>query len=278
MSAAIAEAVASGVLPGRVWFYSNYHCNLACSYCLTESAPDAARRELAPERIVDLARQAADLGFTEFGVTGGEPFLLPEMAALLAELAALRPTVVLSNGTVFGPARLERLRPLAGLPVTVQISLDAPTAQLNDELRGPDNFARVVEAIPKLLELGLRVRVATTVEPDRLDEAQHAELCALHRSLGVSDDDHLVRPIIRRGRADASGMGFRFAHHQIPAELTISADGAFWSPFGPTVRDGLVETDLLITRTIAPLERPASALAGLVGALPEGNDANIGIR
>lgn len=278
MSVAIAEAVASGVLPGRVWFYSNYHCNLACSYCLTESAPDAARRELAPERIVDLARQAAALGFTEFGVTGGEPFLLPEMAAMLAELAALRPTVVLSNGTVFGPARLERLRPLAGLPVTVQISLDAPTAQLNDELRGPDNFARVVEAIPKLLEIGLRVRVATTVEPDRLDEAQHAELCALHRSLGVSDDDHLVRPIIRRGRADASGMGVRFAHHQIPAELTISADGAFWSPFGPTVRDGQVETDLLITRTIDPLERPATALAGLVGALPEGNDANIGIR
>ena len=38
---AIAEAVAAGVLPGRVWMYSNYHCNLACAYCLTESAPDS---------------------------------------------------------------------------------------------------------------------------------------------------------------------------------------------------------------------------------------------
>jgi MoaA/NifB/PqqE/SkfB family radical SAM enzyme len=278
MNSAVAEAVQSGVFPGRVWFYSNYHCNLACSYCLTESSPEAARRELHPQRIIELAGQAAALGFTDFGITGGEPFLLPEMPALLAELAALRPTVVLSNGTVFGPVRLERLRPLAGLPVTVQISLDAPTALLNDELRGPDNFARVVEAIPKLLALGLRVRVATTVEPDRLDERQHAELCALHRRLGVSDDDHLVRPVIRRGRADATEMGVRFAHHQIPAELTISADGAFWSPFGPTIQNGTVDTDLLITRTIDPLERPATALAGLVGALPEGNDASIGIR
>lgn len=278
MNATIADAIGTGALPGRVWFYSNYHCNLACRYCLTESAPEAARRELHPARIRTLALQAAALGFTEFGVTGGEPFLLPEMPALLVALAELRPTVALSNGTVFGPARLEKLRPLAGLPITIQISLDAPTAQLNDELRGPENFAHVIEAIPKLIELGLRVRVATTVEPDRLDHEQHAALCALHRSLGVSDDDHLVRPVIRRGRAVGTHMGVHFEHHQIPAELTISADGAFWSPFGPTVLNGTVATDLLITRTIEPLERPAALLAGLVGALPDGNDANIGIR
>lgn len=35
----IADAVRDGTLPGRVWLYSNYHCNLACSYCLTESSP-----------------------------------------------------------------------------------------------------------------------------------------------------------------------------------------------------------------------------------------------
>ncbi len=278
MSTAIADAIRAGILPGRVWFYSNYHCNLACRYCLTESAPDVPRRELDPARILDLARQAADLGFTDFGVTGGEPFLLPELPDLLVALAELRPTVVLSNGTVFGPARLERLRALVGLPITIQISLDAPTAQLNDELRGPENFTRVIVAIPKLIELGLHVRVASTMEADRLDTEQHAALCALHRSLGVSDDDHLVRPVIRRGRAEGTDIGVRFAHHQIPAELTITTDGAFWSPFGPTVRNGTVATDLLITRTIEPLERPAAALAGLVGALPDGNDANIGIR
>ena len=32
---AIAEAVAEGRLPGRVWLYANYHCNLVCTYCLT---------------------------------------------------------------------------------------------------------------------------------------------------------------------------------------------------------------------------------------------------
>lgn len=275
---AVAEAIAEGRMPGRLWFYTNFHCNLACTYCLTESAPAAARRELGAARILDLAEQAVELGFTDFGITGGEPFLLPDLPDLLVELGALRPTVALSNGTVFGPERLARLAPLAGLPVAIQVSIDAPTPELNDELRGEENLATVLETVPRLVEMGIRVRVATTVEPDRLTPEEHEELCRLVRSLGVADEDHLIRPVIRRGRAADEDLGVAFEHHQIPAELTVSVDGAFWSPFGPTVRGGRVATDLLITRTIEPLERPAAALAGLVGQLPEGNDANIGIR
>ena len=40
----VADAIAAGVMPGQVWMYSNYHCNLACAYCLTESSPHAERR------------------------------------------------------------------------------------------------------------------------------------------------------------------------------------------------------------------------------------------
>jgi MoaA/NifB/PqqE/SkfB family radical SAM enzyme len=278
MSGPIATAIAEGRLPGRVWFYTNYHCNLACAYCLTESAPRSERRELPLAQIADLARQATALGFDSFGVTGGEPFLLAGLPGLLLEMAELGDTVALTNGTVFGQDRLRRLRPLAGTRVAIQISLDAPSAELNDELRGQDNFAAVVDLVPRLVDMGIRVRIATTVEPDRLDVEQHAALCALHRRLGVPDDDHLVRPVIRRGRARTAGLGDQIDHLRIPAELTITADGAFWSPFGPTVVDGTVETDLLITRTIDPIERPARALAALVGSLPDGYDAQIGIR
>ncbi|MDH4144449.1 MAG: radical SAM protein [Acidimicrobiia bacterium] len=274
----VAEAVAAGQLPGRVWFYSNYHCNLECTYCLTESAPGSVRRALDPDQVLRLAREAAELGFTDLGVTGGEPFLLPYLVDLLVDMSEILPTVVLSNGTVFGERRLERVRELAGRRVEVQISLDAPEADLNDELRGPENFAKVADVVPRLVADGVKVRIATTVEPDRLDEAQHARLCELHRSWGVSDDDHLVRPVISRGRARTAEMGTVFDHHQIPAELTVTVDGAFWSPFGPTMRDGRVDTDLLLTRTVEPLAVPAAALERLVAGRPPGDDAGIGIR
>ncbi len=275
---AIADAIAAGTLPGRVWFYSNYHCNLACTYCLTESAPSSKRRMLAPATIRRLATEAKELGFTDLGITGGEPFMVADLPDLLVELGQILPTVVLSNATLFTDQRIARLAPLADLPVAIQISLDAPDPQRNDELRGPENFAKVAESVPKLVQAGIRVRIATTVDGERLDEADHARLCELHRSWGVPDDDHLVRPIISRGRALDNDMGVVFDHSQIPAELTISADGAFWSPFGPTVRGGRLDTDLLVTRTIEPLSRPAESLLALVGGLPEGADANIGIR
>ena len=42
----VAEAIEAGVLGDRLWFYANYHCNLECSYCLTESGPNVPRRLL----------------------------------------------------------------------------------------------------------------------------------------------------------------------------------------------------------------------------------------
>ena len=156
-------------LPGRVWLYANYHCNLACTYCLTDSAPSSPRRTLPADRMVAVARQAAELGFTALGVTGGEPFLRPDMPATLARLAEFLPTVVLSNATLFGGNRIERLRPLVGSRVAVQVSLDSADAGPNDVLRAGGNHATVVETIPRLVALGVTVRVATTVDPARPD-------------------------------------------------------------------------------------------------------------
>lgn len=272
----VAEAVAAGTLPGRVWFYSNYHCNIQCTYCLTESGPKVSRRELAREQLVETAREARELGFTDLGVTGGETFLQPWLPEALAEMAASLPVVVLTNGTLFGRRLLARVEPLAELPVALQISLDRPDPDANDEMRAPDNFRKVVTAIPELVRRGIRVRIATTVES--MADAELDRLCALHRELGVPDDDHIIRPIIKRGRAADHGLGVLATQPDLPAELTVTADGAFWSPFGPTVRAGVLDTDLLITRTTRPLSVPAEALLRLVEGRPQGEDSTLNIR
>jgi MoaA/NifB/PqqE/SkfB family radical SAM enzyme len=142
------------VLGGRLWLYTNYHCNLTCTYCLTDSGPRVPRRELPLAALPEIAAEARALGFTALGVTGGEPFLLPGLPEALAETAAVLPTLVLSNGTLFTPALLARLAPLAELDLRVQISLDSAEPAENDEMRGPRNFARVVEAVPRITWCG----------------------------------------------------------------------------------------------------------------------------
>jgi MoaA/NifB/PqqE/SkfB family radical SAM enzyme len=256
--------------------YANYHCNIECTYCLTESGPKVPRRELGREAMLDVARQAADLGFTDLGVTGGEIFLVPDMPDLLAEMSQYLPIIALTNATLFQRRLLDRIEVLADKPVSLQISLDRPDADVNDEMRAPDNFAKVVAAIPALVERGVKVRIATTVES--IEDAELDRLCALHRGLGVPDSDHVIRPIISRGRAIDGGLGVQATQNDLPAELTITADGAFWSPFGPTVRGGRLDTDLLITRTTRPLAVPAQALLRLVEGRPRGADSALSIR
>lgn len=273
---AIAEAVAEGRLPGRVWMYSNYHCNLACTYCLTDSAPTSPRRALTGDAMRTVAAQAAELGFTQLGVTGGEPFLAPGIVDTVAAMADHLPTLVLSNGTLFGDAQIRRLEPWKRRDVGIQISLDSADPDVNDAARGPENFAKVVEAIPRLVDAGIRVRIATTAT--EIDPETLGRLCELHRGLGVSDDDHIVRPIVSRGRGLDVSDGVPVEVTDLPPDLTITADGAFWSPFGPTVRNGRLDTDLLITRTTDPLRTPAEALLGLVDGQPPGRDTTLNIR
>ena len=254
----VGEAVATGVIGERLWFYTNYHCNLACRYCLTSSAPTVARRELDAGVMASLASEAAELGFRSIGVTGGEPFVRADMPLVLTRLAERLPVVVLTNGTLFTERFVQHLRPLASLSIALQISVDSADPRRNDALRGEGTHARVLAGIHRLQTLGIRVRLGTTT--DGSDREDLARLCELHRTLGIADEDHIVRPIIRRGRADTAGLGILAQLEDVPAELTIMSEGAFWSPASPTVTNGRLDVSELLTRTIRPLRVPADAM------------------
>ncbi len=270
-------AVAEARVGDRLWLYATYHCNLACVYCLTESSPRiAARRELPAETLLRAAREGRELGFRSVGVTGGEVFMLRDFPETLVELSGILPTIALTNGMLFTERLLARLEPLAELDAALQISLDTADPAHNDRLRGPGNFTAVVDALERLRDRGITVRIATTVEDQTEDEL--ADLCELHRALGIPDEDHIVRPVVRRGRADVEGLGVDPEANEILPELTLTADGAFLNPFGPTVRHGRTDLDLLVGRQILPLEVPLSSFLRAVADLPTGDDVVRNIR
>jgi MoaA/NifB/PqqE/SkfB family radical SAM enzyme len=274
---AVDAAVADGRMGDRLWLYTTYHCNLRCSYCLTESSPRMRdRRELGGEAMLAAVRGAAELGFRRVGVTGGELFMLPWIPEVLTELAGALPTTALTNGTLLTDRVLHRLSPLAGNPgFALQLSLDSAHPVRNDDLRGPRNFTRVCAAVPRLRERGIRVRIATTVEHQTADEL--ARLCDLHRSWGIADDDHVVRPVVRRGRAATRGMGVEPRPDEILPELTITSEGAFLDPFAPTVRRGVTDLDRLVSRKTAPLIAAAAAFMEVVAGRA-GTDVERNIR
>ena len=48
-----------GLLP-RLWIYTNYDCNLSCSYCVAESYVGAQRKGLALEQVKEAMKGASD--------------------------------------------------------------------------------------------------------------------------------------------------------------------------------------------------------------------------
>lgn len=273
----VAQAIAGGRLSGRLWIVSNLDCNLACAFCLTASSPLADRRAMTADEMLRVAREGRDLGFAALGVTGGEPLLLPWVPEAVAEMAGLLPTVLLTNGTLLRGRRLEEaLRAWAGLPIAVQLSLDHPDPATNDAGRGPGSHASVVHAARELALHGIRVRIATTAAG--LPPEEWEALRRLARDLGVAEADHLLRPIARRGRAAGLGSAIAPGLHNVPAELAITRDGAFWSTFGTTVRDGRLDTDLLLTRRTAPLSLPVRAMLDVAAGRPPRGKTAQGFR
>ena len=224
----------------RLWLYTNFDCNLCCDYCCVRSSPKAPRRALGIERVRRIAREAAELGVSEIFVTGGEPFMLPEIGEILAVCAAAAPTTVLTNGMLFAGRRLEMLRSLPRERVKLQISLDSPTPERHDSHRGKGTWARTREGIERARAEGFRVRLAATVSTD----AEAEEFRRFLDAHDVSEEDRVIRRIALRGFAT---QGIALAKADLVPEVTITAEGVFWHPVGAE------DNDLLVSREIFPL-------------------------
>jgi pyruvate-formate lyase-activating enzyme/TusA-related sulfurtransferase len=231
----------------RLWLYTNFDCNLSCDYCCVRSSPKAPRRALGLERVRRIAIEAAELGVGEIFVTGGEPFMLPDIGEIIAACAAAAPTTVLTNGMLFAGSRLATLRTLPRERVTFQISLDSPTPERHDERRGKGTWARAWKGIEQAGAEGFRVRLAATVSTD----AEADEFRRFLDAHDISEEDRVIRRIALRGFA---AQGIALARADLVPEVTITAEGVFWHPVGAE------DDDLLVSRHIFPLVESFAAV------------------
>jgi uncharacterized radical SAM superfamily Fe-S cluster-containing enzyme len=231
----------------RLWLYTNFDCNLHCDYCCVRSSPKAPRRELGLARVQRIAGEAAALGVGEFFLTGGEPFLLPDIAEILIACTAVAPTTVLTNGALLVGRRFEALRSARNDRLTLQISLDSPTPELHDLHRGKGTWERALKAIDVARAEGFRVRLAATVASD--DQAEEFERFLDARRIG--ENDRVIRRIVLRGFAI---KGVALARADLVPEVTITADGVYWHPVGAD------DPDLLVTPNIFPLAEAFAAV------------------
>ena len=239
-----AEVDLPPALQWKLWIYTNYDCNLRCSYCVAKSSPNAPRRAIGLANVQRLVDEAAARGFDHVFFTGGEPFLLNDIYDMLAYASARVKTTVLTNAMLLRGERLDKLCAIAheaGDNLIVQVSLDGGRPDDHDAYRGPGTWEKTVEGIQLLQERGFRVRLGTTETP--VNSAHLDKLCAFHRSIGIPDEDHFVRPLAKRGY---SREGIELGMHNLIPELTVNLDGVFWHPLS-------TDADMQVSRQVFPL-------------------------
>jgi MoaA/NifB/PqqE/SkfB family radical SAM enzyme len=234
------NGAASG-LPMKLWIYTNYDCNLRCSYCTAESSPQTPRRAIDVKAVRQLVDEAQALGFEHFYFTGGEPLLVDAIYEMLAYAAQKRPTSLLTNAMLVKGRRLEALRAIRCDDLILQVSLDGSNAEQHDTFRGAGSWTKTVVGIQTLLEYGFRVRVSTTETSANCSHLE--EICAFHQALGIPEEDHIIRPLAKRG---FSAEGMLVSKENLAPELTVNRDGVYWHPIS-------TDEDLRVSEQIFPL-------------------------
>lgn len=136
-------------------FYFQWHfmnsCNLRCAHCYQEGYHF---EDMNLEQLLQVAKEISKalskwnmLG--RLSLTGGEPFLSPYLFDLIDYIESddnVKQFDILTNGTCINDKHIERLKVATKLR-QIQISLDGPTQETHDSVRGLGAFSKVVETV-----------------------------------------------------------------------------------------------------------------------------------
>lgn len=152
-----------------LWFNTGTLCNITCANCYIESSPGndrlvyitAAEVTTFLDEIVEQRLPTREIAFT-----GGEPFMNPDIIAIVeVPLARGYDTLVLTNA--MQPMQRPRarkgllaLRERYGPRLNLRISLDHHTRELHERERGPNTWDRTLAGIDWLAANGFQIAIA----------------------------------------------------------------------------------------------------------------------
>src|SRR5712691_5659359 len=178
-----------------LWFNTGTLCNLTCRHCYIESSPRNDRLVyLSADEVAEYLDEVETLrlGTKLIGFTGGEPFMNPELPAML-DLALARGfrALVLTNAMKpmhkMKPALL-LLRQRHGERLQIRVSIDHYGRGVHEEERGRRSWQPTIDGLLWLAASGFAVSVASR----RLSGENEAEIrqgfAGLFDELGLAID------------------------------------------------------------------------------------------
>ncbi len=179
-------------------------CNLTCRHCFISCSPHNHRFGFMNlETVSRWLIESVQHGVKEYYFTGGEPFLNPDMTAILELTLQYGPATVLTNATVLKDSWLERLRiaeEASPYSLEFRVSLDGPDPESNDPIRGPGTFERTMRGVRQLLAHGfLPIVTAALTRDDQSETELHEQFSRMLRANGYTRPRIKILPTLRLG-------------------------------------------------------------------------------
>lgn len=183
----------------ELWLHITDRCNLKCRHCLFSSAPDSGE-SLSFSAICGFITGAFHLGCRMFVLTGGEPFVHPDINEII-RFASDLPDVhvaVLTNGIL--AEKMLAAKRICPERVHFQISLDG-LENSHDLIRGKGSFRRTMESFGSLEKEGFAFTVSMCVTS--MNYMEMPEMVRLASDCGA-ENIHFMWYFIK-GRGDNTG-------------------------------------------------------------------------
>jgi len=178
-------------VPESVGVNITNRCSLSCRHCFNRSG-EGAVQELSLADLLSLFDQVRDMGGKHVRLSGGEPTLRPDFAAIVWE--ANRRGLGISINT-HGQYLADTRQRLADLPIDLFVISLEGLPDANDLVRGEGTFDRAVDAAVWLRDLGRSVTLGVHLRSSNLGDV--AGLIALAAKLDVNIKFSPLRPIGR---------------------------------------------------------------------------------
>ncbi|MGI8705034.1 MAG: radical SAM protein [Sphingomicrobium sp.] len=180
-----------------LWLNTGTLCNLACKTCYIESSPrNDSLVYLQLSEAEQYLEEASGLGTAEIGFTGGEPFMNPDIIAML-EASLNRGFNVLVLTNAMRPMRrfedkLLQIRRRFGSKLTVRVSVDHHIREIHEAERGLRTWQKTVDGLCWLSSHGFALAVAGRALPGESEADARAGYEALFRELRITVEAGLV--------------------------------------------------------------------------------------
>jgi cyclic pyranopterin phosphate synthase len=211
-------------------------CNFRCPYCMPKEAfgPDhpflASGRLMTREELVRITRAFVGLGVEKVRLTGGEPLLRSDLAAIILSIKrdlGVADVSLTTNGWFLG-RQAQALR-AAGLD-RLNVSVDALDAATAGRMNGLGfSVSRVLDGIDAAAAAGLPIKVNCVVQRG-VNDGEIIPLCEHFRGKG-----HTLRFIEFMDVGNTN----HWSHEQVvPAREIVERISAVWplEPVGPLYR------------------------------------------